>query len=295
MPEHVQYSTHIYKSIDGLDIAADVYPAESLQGRPVILWIHGGALIGGCRDGINPWQVEMYVNAGYNVVSIDYRLAPETKLPAILDDLKDAWRWLHGNMADLFGAGDLPVAVIGHSAGGYLTLMAGVHLTPRPVCLVSFYGYGDVARKWYSRPDPFYCQQPEIPEEEARSGVGAAPLSCGKGPERGTFYLYCRQKGIWPQEVAGHDPDTQPEEFDPYCPVRNVTKDYPPTLFLHGDADTDVPHEQSVMMSDELTRAGVENELVTINDGAHGFDGFGLDDVRVEEAFKKVMTFLKRH
>jgi len=55
-----------------------------------------------------------------------------------------------------------------------------------------------------------------------------------------------RQNGLWPKEVAGFDPDKEPRAFDRFCPIRNVTKDYPPTLLLHGDNDTDVPHQQSV-------------------------------------------------
>ncbi|MGH9675404.1 MAG: prolyl oligopeptidase family serine peptidase, partial [Bryobacteraceae bacterium] len=40
------------------------------------------------------------------------------------------------------------------------------------------------------------------------------------------------------------DPAAQPRAFDPWSPVRNVTREYPPTMLLHGDADTDVPFAQ---------------------------------------------------
>jgi dipeptidyl aminopeptidase/acylaminoacyl peptidase len=67
------------------------------------------------------------------------------------------------------------------------------------------------------------------------------------------------------QEVVGLDPVKLPGEFDRFCPVRNVTKKYPPTLLLHGDNDTDVPHQQSVSMTAELKRVGVHHELISIN------------------------------
>ena len=56
--------------------------------------------------------------------------------------------------------------------------------------------------------------------------------------------------------------------------MRNVTKEYPPTLLLHGEQDTDVPCAQSVAMAAELKRVGVEHELATYAGGIHGFDAF---------------------
>jgi dipeptidyl aminopeptidase/acylaminoacyl peptidase len=64
---------------------------------------------------------------------------------------------------------------------------------------------------------------------------------------------------------------------------------------LHGDKDTDVPHEQSVAMAAELKRAGVEHELISIKGGEHGFDNRGMQDANVSAAFDKIETFLKEH
>ena len=107
----------------------------------------------------------------------------------------------------------------------------------------------------------------------------------------GRYYLYCRQQGLWPKEVLGRDPDKQPCDFDPFCPVRNVTAGYPPTLLLHGDEDTDVPYEQSVLMADTLACAGVEHQLLTVPGGGHGFDG-RMDEPVVSAAFETVLCFL---
>jgi acetyl esterase/lipase len=287
--------TFTFKQVQDCDIQADVYrpPVEGVT--PVLIWIHGGALIMGHRQNINRAQLDRYLNAGYTVVSIDYRLAPETKLKEILDDIQDANRWVRQRGPDLFRIDPDRLAVIGHSAGGYLTLASGFLFRPRPRALVSFYGYGDIAGAWYSRPDPFYSKQPAVSKEDAYGAVGGRVISGTEGPnQRGRFYLYCRQQGLWPREVAGHDPDTEPKAFDRLCPVRNVTKDYPPTLLLHGDKDTDVPYEQSVVMAEKLSRAGVEHELITIRDGGHGFDR-KLDDPPVAQAFDRALAFLQRH
>ncbi|MAG36106.1 MAG: hypothetical protein CL878_07675 [Dehalococcoidia bacterium] len=69
------------------------------------------------------------------------------------------------------------------------------------------------------------------------------------------------------------DPHAQPAAFYPFCPERNVTADYPPTLLLHGTADTDVPYHLSAGMAAVLEQAGVTHKLTTIPDGPHGFDG----------------------
>jgi dipeptidyl aminopeptidase/acylaminoacyl peptidase len=92
---------------------------------------------------------------------------------------------------------------------------------------------------------------------------------------RRDYYLWCRQNGLWPEKISGHDPAKEPDWFTPYIPERNVEsqgRKYPPTLLLHGDADTDVPYEQSVIMARRLAAAGIEHELITISDGSHGFD-----------------------
>jgi len=291
----MEKQTYTFKVAEKCRIQADVYGISSDEVRPVIIWIHGGALILGHRGNINQHQLEIYLNAGYTVISIDYRLAPETKLKYIIEDIQDAHSWVRGG-ADLLRIDPDRMAVIGCSAGGYLTLMAGFCFNPRPMALVSFYGYGDIIGDWYKDPDPFYCQQPLVSKEDAWSVVGNTAISEPSEPNnRGAFYLYCRQNGLWPEEVAGYNPYTEPEDFHQFCPVRNITGEYPPTLLLHGDKDTDVPYEQSVMMAEELASFGVEHELITINGGGHGFDWVGAGDPVVADAFDRVLAFLNRH
>jgi len=290
-----QKTTYTYKTASGCPIQADVYrPSDSVV-RPVILWIHGGALIFGRRDNIKTRQLERYLEAGFAVVSVDYRLAPETKLVDILHDVQDAHDWIRAKGPELFHINPDRIAVVGHSAGGYLTLTCGYRLYPRPRALVSFYGYGDIAGTWYRRPDPFYLKEPAVSKEKAYEVVGRKIVSeSSNEDQRWYFYLYCRQQGLWPKEVAGYDPDAEPRAFDPFCPVLNVSKDYPPTLMLHGDKDTDVPFEQSEQMAQELERHGVEHQFIRIREGPHGFDS-KADDPQVAQAFDRVIAFLGAH
>lgn len=82
-----------------------------------------------------------------------------------------------------------------------------------------------------------------------------------------------------------------PEKFYPYMPVKNVSKDYPPTVMIHGTADTDVPHEQSVMMAREFARHGVRHELISVAGAEHGLAGG--DSKLVDAAYAKAFSFVE--
>lgn len=288
--------TYTYKTVGDLPIKADVYRLPGDDVRPVIVWLHGGGLITGGRGGPALEQRQRYLDAGFVIVSIDYRLAPETKLPRIIEDVRDAIVWVRTKGQELFKIDPKRVAVIGHSAGGYLTLMAGFTVEPRPQALIAFYGYGDVDGDWYAKPHELYRRtRPLFTKEEAHVAIGVKETTNGGVKGRGNFYTYCRQNGLWPQEVVGFDPVKQPREFDRFCPVRNVTKDYPSTLLLHGDNDIDVPHEQSIAMAAKLKHAGVVHEFISIKGGGHGFDAKGMHDPAVSAAFGKIEQFLKKN
>jgi acetyl esterase/lipase len=288
--------TYTYKSIGSLEVKADVYRAEDRVLRPVVLWIHGGALIMGHRDWIDDRMKEMMLGAGYALVSIDYRLAPETKLPAILEDLEDAVTWVNEQGPKLFQGDPSRTAVIGASAGGYLTLTSGYRARPRPTVLVSFFGYGDLIGDWYSRPSPHACHHRiRMTREEALRQVSGPPIADARDRpgDGGAFYQHCRQHGLWPQAVSGWDPHAEAAKFHPFMPVKNVTRDYPPTMLIHGTEDTDVPYEQSVLMSQQFKRHGVPYEMVTIEGGEHGLRGG--DPMRIDDAYESALAFVKRH
>lgn len=286
--------TYVYKTVDGCEIKADVYGgASDGELHPTAISIHGGALVMGGRRWMNNGVRDRLLRRGFVIVSIDYRLAPETKIVGIIEDIRDAYRWVRQEGPELFGSDPDRIGVIGDSAGGYLTLMSGFCLEPRPKALISLYGYGDIIGEWYSRPDPFYCTKRMVSTREAYSAVGGEILSESIGTNRGAFYLYCRQHGLWPNEIVGLDPHIEPEAFKPYCPVQNVTGDYPPTFLIHGDKDSDVPYEQSVMMAKELARLGVVHEFITIEGADHGFRDARPDDLR--QAYDKAVAFFERY
>jgi acetyl esterase/lipase len=285
-------TTVTYKTVAGHEICADVHSSKT-EGAAV-LFIHGGALIFGNRMWISAYLLESYKEEGLTVVSIDYRLAPETKLPEIVTDVEDAYAWMRTEGSARFGFDPDRIGVVGGSAGGYLTLLAGTRFRPLPRALVSFYGYGDLTGPWYSQPSPFYNQMEPIPEQTARAAIGSGTISEGPmdpSSGRSDFYLYCRQQGIWPEEISGHHP-SEVDWFSPFEPLRNVSATYPPTLLLHGEADTDVPFEQSVLMAEQLATQGVAHDFVSEPEWGHAFDFMAASDPKVRRAVDRALAFL---
>ncbi len=284
--------THIYKAVSGCDICLDVYRAS--QGgspSPCVVWIHGGNMTGGSRRGVHP----MVLGLGYTVVAIDYRLAPETKLPEIVADVGDALQWIREMGSGSYDINPELLGVIGHSAGGYLALMSGTFRLP-PQALVTFYGFGDIAGDWVTAPVAMPSDTPSLTSTQAAEAHRREPVSDAsrRTYDIGPFDTHCVRNGLWPYAISGRHPHEDPGFFSAYCPLRNVTSDYPPTMLVHGDCDNGVPLEQSAMMADELARNDVPAELVTIAGGTHSFDRIGPPE-QARYAYERVSAFLNVH
>ena len=98
----------------------DVYYPVGKKDFPTIVWFHGGGLEGGGKH-----IPEMFMNQGFAVVAVNYRLSPKAKNPAHTDDAAAAVAWTCKHIEE-YGGSPKRVFVTGHSAGGYLTLMVGL-------------------------------------------------------------------------------------------------------------------------------------------------------------------------
>jgi acetyl esterase/lipase len=289
-------TTRTYKRVGDLALKADVYAPADLDGDPVVVWLHGGALILEHRDTVPPWLSRACSEIACAVISIDYRLAPETKLPDIVADVEDAFGWLGGEGPEPPPGHPGPIAVVGESAGGYLALTAGFRVRPRPAAIVSLWGYGDLVGDWYARPSPHPVHHTIVmSREEALRQVSGPPVADGRrrAGDGFAFYQHCRQAGSWPKEIAGWDPVLERDRFVPFMPVENVDTNYPPTLFIHGTEDTDVPHDRSVLMATALQEKGVEHRLISVEGAEHGL--VGADERTIEDAFAQAASFLRLH
>lgn len=298
LPAEVQKSTHTYKVVNKLELQLDVYRENDDIARPVVVWFHGGGLVNWHKELINLRVKKMMLDAGYVLVSVDYRLAPETKLPEIISDVEDAVRWVRREGRKRFQADTSRIALMGESAGGYLSLAMGFRLKPPPTVIVSFWGCTDWDGNWQNKPSTNPVHQIDITREEAFAQVGRAgdPPVCDSRQRNGNtnvFYQYLRQKGLWSKEVSGWDSEKEPEKATPYIPLRNVTPGYPPTLVMHGEKDTEIPVLQSKLMADELKKKGVEHKLISIPGAEHGL--FGGDPETIDSAYESFREFVNSH
>jgi acetyl esterase/lipase len=282
--------TVIYKKNDLFSIKADFYKT-SHDNAPVVVYIHGGGLLWGSREDLTEEMIHLYTSNGFSLFSIDYRLAPESKLPDILEDVQDALDWLENEGTKHFSINPKRIAIVGSSAGGFLALCAGT-FKRKPSAIVSFYGYGDISAKWATAPSNFYCQKDHVPKEIAMKLISDQIIIDGTVEQRFLLYLYARQTGEWIETVTGINPSVNKEELLKFCPIHNITKDYPPTLLLHGTKDVDVPYEQSVFMRAALIKEGIETKLITIPNGEHVFDK-DFHNPFVHNALNQVIDFLK--
>ena len=130
-------------------IPARVYdPAPGATPRPVATYFHGGGWVQGDLETHHGLCARLAQRSSAIVVAIDYRLAPEHKFPAAVDDAFAAYRWLRSHAAEL-GGDPMRVAVAGDSAGGNLAAvvsqLAASGGVPVPTCQVLIYPAVDFA------------------------------------------------------------------------------------------------------------------------------------------------------
>jgi len=276
--------TFCFAETDELSLYIDAYIPDKPNGAAV-LYYHGGAGIVGSRTDI--MASELFLNRGFTYLSPDYRLAPEVPLQTLVGDTEAAYAWLMGEGARRFHIDPARVGIAGCSFGGYLSQLLAVRLRPRPVCALSYAGYGDLMGAMYAKPDPFYIStQPAYTEAYALAQRSPAPLTAPDEKDRMAMYFRARQLGAWNQLVAGLDPVSDFDALLPYCPVRMMTADTPPVFLIHGEADTDVSPCQAYQTAAMLASLDVRHRLIMLPCG-HGVYGEGAD-----EALRASVDFL---
>jgi acetyl esterase/lipase len=233
----------IYCTVDGVPLRADIYfPKNAQTALPLLIYIHGGAWYGGSKtDGTFFQDAPALLNAGFTVASIDYRLAPEYKMPAMIEDVKCAVRFFRARAA-WYNIDPGRIGVWGTSAGGHLASMLGVADESAGFDVGEYLEYS--------------------------SRVQAVVDMFGPADLTGAFMKKREQNEIY-QTVFGFTDLSNPA-FTKSSPTTYVSYDDPPFLILQGDADTVVPLNQSQGLYDRLIAAGVDAQLVVVKGGGHG-------------------------
>lgn len=128
--EGVQVRDVLVPGAAGL-LPARVYSPNPARPLPVVVYLHGGGwVLGSLRSADGPCR-RLAQAAGCVVVSVAYRLAPETKFPGPLEDCVRAVRWLGAHLEDVGGDGSRLV-LLGDSAGGNLVAATTLQLRDEP-------------------------------------------------------------------------------------------------------------------------------------------------------------------
>ncbi len=250
-----------YLVANNYEAKLDVYKRrDTTTPQPTLIWIHGGGWTGGTKEAaamsILPWM-EM----GFNVVNVEYRLAKISLAPAAVEDCLCALRWV-ASQAKTYGFDTSRIVVSGDSAGGHLALTTGMIPEsagldrecpgvplPKVAAIVDWYGITDVN---------------DLLDGENRKTYAVAWLS--GMPDRA--------------EIAKR-----------VSPLTYVRAGVPPTISIQGDADPTVPYSHSLRLQEALTKVGVPHEMVTVPGGKHG-------NFTAEERTKiylAIQTFLKKN
>ena len=243
---------------------ADAAAGAEHKPRPLIIWVHGGGWEGGSRKGC---PAKGFVNHGYAVASIGYRLSSQAHYPAQIEDCKAAVRWLRAHAGE-YGIDPERIGAWGESAGGHLVALLGttgdtrqfdvgenLDQSSRVQCVLDWYGPADFLR-WG---EPALTVISDLPNTALARLLG------------GTITSH--------QELARAA-----------SPVSFVDKDSAPFLIMHGDKDPTVPLQQSQELSAALQKAGVECTLKILPDAKHGGPAFSAPD-----NIRPMADFLARH
>lgn len=235
---------------------------QKVERLPLIIWVHGGAWMSGDKKNC---PAVRFVHEGYAVASINYRLSQHAIFPAQIEDCKAAMRWLRAN-AEKFGLDPNRIGVWGASAGGHLVALLGtagdvndfdkgqnLNISSRVQAVCDFFGPTDFL-KMADFPSKMKHDDANSPESKL---IGGAILENKEA---------CRRAN----------------------PITYVTKDDPPFLIVHGDADPLVPHNQSQLLYEAIQKAGVQASLHIVKGGGHG----GFKDPAIE---KMVDDFFDMH
>ena len=261
-----------YLIADGYESKLDVIgPRDTGTPLPTLIYIHGGGWVGGDKD-TALFRLLPYLEMGFAVVNVEYRLARTALAPAAVEDGRCALRWVLNN-ADTYGFDPDRIVVSGHSAGGHLTLTTGM--------LPASAGLDRRCPARNPSGERADAHEPEMRVAAMINWYGITDVAdLVEGPNAKTYAVaWMGGRADW-RSLA-----------DRVSPLNHVRSDLPPVLTIHGNADTIVPYEHAVRLHEALDQAEVPARLHTIDGGGHG--RFTPEESRV--AMQVIRDFLQEH
>ncbi len=235
----------VYGEAGGVRLTMDYYAPKGPGVHPIAIIIHGGGYQrGDSKSGSEAYCADFLAPAGYAVFSINYRLAPKYPYPYMVYDVERSVRYLRHNAAK-WNADPGRIALVGGSAGGFLSNMAGLRGGP-----------GDP--RAHDPVDRESAKVQAVVTLFAQSSFATVPLN------RDVHALLdplIQQKG----EAAA---------LREASPITYVTRDAPPFLQILGDKDEYIPFTEAINLQSALRHVGVRCEVIRIPNGMHGTGGW---------------------
>jgi acetyl esterase/lipase len=256
-----------YGKIGDRKLLLNLFLPEKAEGKlPVIVWIHGGGWRSGSKEDCTALG-DGFVQKGFAVASVGYRLSDEALFPAQIEDCKSAVRWLRAN-ADKYNLDADHIGAWGSSAGGHLVALMGTTGD------IKDFDKGDNLQ--YSSAVQAVCDY--YGPVDFQTFVTTPGYERHAGPESAETKL-----------IGGTVMENQ-EKAKKVSATTYVSKSAAPFLIIHGDKDPTVPIDQSKMFSDMLKKENVEAEFYTIPGARHGTPEFAAPEI-----ISKVEVFFKKH
>jgi acetyl esterase/lipase len=278
-----------FATIPGTDrkLLCDVWqPSENVKPSGLaFIYIHGSAFYFLDKDyGTRPFFRHLAAQ-GHVIMDVAYRLAPETDLMGMINDIKRAIVWMKEN-AGKYGVDPTRIIVGGGSAGGFLALMAAYtandsRFTPDELqgsdlsccAVIAEYPATDLEALYYHTNQHLTTRsQPGQPQKRVPTKMPAwIKKRIGKDFHRLGMDKGFENAGTMAPLMGGH-PDECPERYILFSPITHVNSNCPPTLLIQGKHDIMAPVNSTRLLYSRLVKEKVPTIMHILPQTDHAFD-----------------------